>query len=636
MILLRILVIIAVFTSFSANAQRQKKPVKQRIGSSIVDDSTKNVYGPQTTLWTTEKDLFENRPNYRVLDTAVNNYHRWTYVQRFNNFYKDLGPMGTALSSIFPQVPGISGAISGFTAYEPYYNSEEPHYFNTKSPYTRMYVVWGGNGRAMTRVEFSRNINPRWNVGFNYRPILVEKQIQRRRNGDYQTISHYYDFYTTYKSKNDRYALLFNYRRIRHRVNENGGVYNPSDTLKNYFDTNARPILVAAQSEEYRRNIHLSHQYQLAEPFQIYHIADFSIQSNAYSDLKVSDPNSLYDNIEVDADSVKDRTTFASMQQEVGIKGNAGKLFYSAHYRFRNYDYSNWYLDPYGNHIKGTENYLGGTMSLRFDSLSVISGSADYMLEGYYRLEGEIQTPWIEGSFKTSLSKPSLMQTIYRGSKDLWSNSFDKVNSTEAKGYLKWNSSDLQLWVGTTFTVFNNYIYFKQATPIDTTVSKQTVLPYQSSGTQSTFSPEVKASFRFFRNMFIRPQFVYTRMLANDQNVFQIPELFMNVQLAYENHLFKRHLQIQVGTDFHWKSSYQALGYDPAIQTFYVQRDGAKLVPAFPLVDVFFTGKMRRGRFFFKYHNLVQAITKVGYLPTPGYPGQGSIIDFGFDFLLFD
>jgi hypothetical protein len=59
-------------------------------------------------------------------------------------------------------------------------------------------------------------------------------------------------------------------------------------------------------------------------------------------------------------------------------------------------------------------------------------------------------------------------------------------------------------------------------------------------------------------------------------------------------------------------------------------------VPSFLLADVFFVGKYRRGMFFVKYNNLVQRFTQSGYLPTPGYPGQRNIMDFGFDLLLFD
>ena len=93
-------------------------------------------------------------------------------------------------------------------------------------------------------------------------------------------------------------------------------------------------------------------------------------------------------------------------------------------------------------------------------------------------------------------------------------------------------------------------------------------------------------------------------------------------------------MQAQIGVDVHGRSSYTALNYDPAIQQYYVQ-DGF-VNEAFPLVDVFLNGKFKGGRFFFKYHNLVQAFTGSGYLITPGYRGQSNIIDFGFDLILFD
>jgi hypothetical protein len=33
---------------------------------------------------------------------------------------------------------------------------------------------------------------------------------------------------------------------------------------------------------------------------------------------------------------------------------------------------------------------------------------------------------------------------------------------------------------------------------------------------------------------------------------------------------------------------------------------------------------------------MAQAFRGTGYLITPGYPGQKNIVDFGFEFLLFD
>jgi hypothetical protein len=92
-------------------------PVRTGRGSQIVDDSTRSVYGPKTTKWVTESKVFENKADYRPLDTTLSDYHRWTYIQGLNNFDHDLGNVGTALNPIFPGAPLTVGASSGFQTY---------------------------------------------------------------------------------------------------------------------------------------------------------------------------------------------------------------------------------------------------------------------------------------------------------------------------------------------------------------------------------------------------------------------------------------------------------------------------------------------------------------------------------------
>ena len=193
------------------------------------------------------------------------------------------------------------------------------------------------------------------------------------------------------------------------------------------------------------------------------------------------------------------------------------------------------------------------------------------------------------------------------------------------------NSGPIQVSAGATLTWLRNYVYFKEN---DDPTSKEKVKPYQSGGNQFVVSPEAKMSVEFIRHVFFKPRIIFTEVLGDDNGVLSIPSWFINAQLTYENELFNHHLQLQAGVDAHWQTAYHALGYDIPIQQFYIQ--SAEVSPAFPLVDVFFTGKMRRARFFFKYHNLVQIATNMGYLPTPGYPGQRNLLDFGFEFLLFD
>ena len=617
--------------------KKAAQPTKRK-GSRIVDDSTHAVYGPKTVLWTTEKSLFYNQRVYVPIDTSYENFHRWTYIQKLNNYYKDLGNVGTALCPIFPTLSSTIGANSGFTTYQLYYQTEEPKYFDTKSPYVHIYVIWGGQGRAMTRIEYSRNINKRWNFGFDYRPILADKQIQYQKS-DRQTISNYYDFYTTYKSKNDKYLLLFNYRRIRHRVVENGGVNLTSGgAFDNIFDPNAPINLTLAVTEDTRSGFHLFQQYQLARPFQVYTISDIATQTNKFSDQtsgELVSPTSFFGFSEGDSINAADKSVLSTIQNEAGIKGNAGPLFYDFYFKLRSYQYENFFLSNNQTVLTykktGLEEYVGGRIALRFDSVTELSGNAEYLLDGHYKLEAEWKSPWIDASAKSTLSRPGFMQNVYQGSHNFWTNSFTSVASQQLNGFIKAKIGPLFISPGATFTTLSNYVFFKQS---DNLPQYQSVLPYQSGGVQIAFSPEVRMTLRLSKHITFKPQAIYTLLLKNDDGALQIPQLFVNSQLSYEGPFFKGNLHVQFGVDAHWQSTYKALGYETSIQQFYVQNSSTS--PSFLLADVFLNAKIKRGRIFFKYQNLVQAFTKEGYIPTPTYPGQRNLLDFGFIMLFFD
>jgi Putative porin len=631
-------------TSLAQDTQR-KGP---RIGSSIIDDSTKAVYGPKTSRWTTHEDIFYNRNNYLPIDTSITNYHRWTYVSKLNNFYKDLGNNGTALVPIFPTMPSTIGVNSGYTSYEQYFLANEVKYYDTKSPYTRIYIVWGGYGRATTAAEFSRNINPRWNFGFNYRPILIDKQIQRTRKGDRHVISQYYDAYTAYRSKDEKYSVLVNFQRMKHRVKDNGGISEEASLLlaNGIFDANARPLLTSAETMELRTNVHGFQQYKVGKALQLYHMVDRTKQRNGFFDLPVDSSN--FDYQEYYLDSVFDRTQIKTFQNEVGVKGNLSKLFYNFYYKIRKYDLQNNRLQNIypgdvgvyddGVVYNGYENYLGGRVSLELDSITKLSGWAEYLTDGNYRIEGNLNTPWLDASLKNMRYKPGFMQNFYRGSHDYWKNFYTNSNSLQATGFLKGKlGSSFFVSPGFTYTLLSNYVFMKE----DVSVSHQQVKPIQSSGLQQVVSPELRLNLVLWKKFYFRPNIIYTRLLQNADGALSIPELFVNTQLAFEGFLFKKNLFAHAGIDFHWQSDYYALGYDTPTQQFFVQN--SVMTKAYPLVDVFFNGRIKRGKFFVRYHNLMQLFTGKGYVLTPApyhqatlYPGQRNILDFGFELLLFD
>lgn len=615
-----------------------EKTATKRTRSKIVNDSAKQVYGPKTTLSTTENEIFENKKNYVPLDTSIFNLHRWDFVQRNENRYQDLGNLGTALNPIFPQISGTIGATPGYKVYDLYYESAEPRFYDTKSPFSRINVIWGGRGRAITHVEFTRNINPRWNFGFNYRPVLSAAQIAYAGNRNYQVVSHYYDFYTSYASKNDKYKLLAYYRRIRHHVKENGGIYLGDSTrtysYSDFFDPNAAGYLTVTSdkpvfTDELRNSFHLFQQFQLAKPAQFYHIFEINKRVNSFQAFESTETKRYFTKALTDTTAYNDVTTFQTVQNEIGLKGNAAFLFYDFYYKLRTYGNSVSNLRAQLSNVSGTENYIGGRIAFRYDSLSYLSGQAEYLLDGHYKIEGSLRTPWLDADLRNSLAKPGFMQQTYHGGFNKWSNNFSDVLSSQLSGRIKAKLGPLFISPGITYTALHNYLYFAHQ---DT--STQQAKPFQSGYNQQIASPEVKMEIRFLKRFHLRPQVIYTALLNNDDHAVSIPTWFSNVQLSYENVIFKGALQLQVGFDAHYKSEYNALGYAPAIQQFYMQEKFTS--PSFWSTDFFLNGRIKRGRFFVKYINLVQQFTSKGYIPTPYYPNVPSTIDFGFELILFD
>jgi len=633
---LRIFFFLVLSFSLAIVSKGQDEPERKgpRVGSSIIDDTTRQVYGPQTSKYYYEQDDFFNRPQLYTIDTIITNVHRMnSYVRANNNLYQDLGNTGTAIHPIFFKPPDLIGASSGFNTYDLYWDTESVKYFDTKSPYTNLKIILGGRGKSITRIAFSRNINPQWNLGFTYRVLLIDKQIQRQGKGDRHVKGGYLDFHTAYQTKDSSYRLFINYRHNKHEVDEYGGVQlDGTYDYKDFFSKDAIPWLTEASSYEKRNNLHLHHRYEIVKALQIYHTLDSYQQGNGFKDDLSKSPESYYDNIEVDSTLTDDYAKFKSFRNEVGIKGNLLKLFYNGYYAIRNYDMNYKYIaeDTLFTKAKGVENYIGGRISMKLDSVFELTGWGEIMQNGNYRIDAQLKSKWLEASLKQMQYAPSFLQQAYRGSHDVWDNDFNDVNITQLNGYLHYTTKKLDISPGVTFSTLTNYVFFKRGYY----GQNQRVLPIQSSGTQVMAAPELKFFIRFLKDMSFSTQTIYTAVLKNDDYAIQVPELFVNGQLAYQKMWFKNNLDMQVGVDVHWQSSYTANGYDITTQQYFVQQ--SYYTTAFPIIDVFFNGRIKKARLFVKYNNLLQLFTQQGYMPTPGYPGYRNTLDFGVDWSFYD
>lgn len=629
------LFIVGILVMSFGEVQGQIDDSGPRRGSQIINDTLKQVYGPKTSRYYYEDDVFFNRTAFHFIDTVIQNFHRFSYIQKKEYQYQDLGNIATDSRSIFYKVPKYIGANSGHEQYDLYWEADKIRYFDTKSPYSNLNLTLGGKGRSTANIVFSRNINPRWNFGFDIRSLAIDKQVQRSGKGDRNVRSMYYDLYTTYQTKDSTYRVFFNFARNRIMIDEFGGVnVENEDNRKDYFDKNRQPFLTEAESRELRMNVHLFHQYEIRRALQLYHKFDRGRQGNQFIDDPSAAPDDYYDHVEIDSANTHDEVKFTTVRNEMGIKGNLSKLFYNGYYAIRNYgmDYKYISTDTLASRApaQGGESYLGGKMEIQLDSIFLLSGWAEVLLDrGNYRVEGSLKSKWLEVTLKENRYSPGFMQLAYRGSHDVWDNDFDPIDVTQLNGYLHYRSKKFHIAPGLTFTRLNNYVYFKQ----DLTLVPQTVLPIQSSENHIIISPEIKMS-TTFNNITLRGNIIFNYLAENADKAITLPEVFANAQLSYANIFFGGNFDVHFGLDAHWQSDYYAMGFDVPTQQFYTQNNF--LSPAFPIVDAFFNARIIKGRIFVKYNNLIQAFTGEGYFPTPLYPGQSNIIDFGFDWSFYD
>ncbi len=597
----------------------EEKKEEDRRGSSILDDTTKQIYGPTTTRYYFEHNVKYNRPEFNIVDTSIINLHRFHFVPFSGFTYQDLGNIGTALNPIFTDLPEQIGATSGFTLYDPYYNgTNDIRYYDTKSPFSKFRIIWGGQGRAITEAQYTRNINERINFGFRYRGYFIDKQIEREGRGDRAVEGTYYVLHGSLISKNGRYRALAYFNRNKHDVQEYGGIQSatgqPDDP--EFFDENRQITLRQAETVELRTNYHLYHQYTIGKIAQLYHSFDRYKQQNDFNNEVLDSIN--FAEVVIDSVPVRDRSKIITTVNEIGIKGDAGKTFYSFYYKARliNFDYK-YLLES---EIPFETDYLEsfGGFNIRFgnDSLSYIETFGEYQLKGNYRLGGRLKNSWF------------LTRRIAR-------------RSTMLKAGFTIPLGKTFIEPDVFYTLHSNYIYFQEELQVRETTQPGVLdtlgyqaRPFQAGGDISVLGTQVGFQVNFLKHLSFKTLIRLTNVSGSSADAIRVPEVFTVTQLAYHNIFFNGNLEVQTGIDLHWQTDYYAMGYDPAIMQYFVQ-DRFE-VYSYPIFDIFVNAKINRGKVFLKLNNVYDLISGEGYFATPYYPGQTTILDFGVDWAFYD
>lgn len=621
-------------------------------GTSGIDDSTKVIYGPKSTRYVLEEDIFNNRRRLYTMDTTMDDVHRFTYVQRSQNLYQDLGTLGTPIHPVYVAVPDQLGAQPGYTVFSPYaYQTMGVKYFDTKSPFTDMYIALGGNDQNILRFDMAQNITSRWNVGFDVQRFTSQKHFGTIGNNDpYKLLAQNWGFllHTNYRSKNDKYTLLAHFNNMNQSLDEQGGLLpgqnaDRSPIIFNYNgDSRLRSGSTSVQGPhgwEIRNGWHAYHQYVLDKGFQLYHRFDYRIQKNFYQDdqLALNQSVTLPDStvrrfysaaVQDDSSRIEQLTRFRLLENQMGLKGIAqfkGSSFnYRAYLRIRNYKQNTRYNTSRSNYneydIPRTETFVGGWLGYYFpDSLSQVTAELEYQVGGGYRLQGQFDSKFLTAGYSSMFVNPTLLQERYQSFIYVWRNNFSLRGYNHAFGKLNLRYKNLRIEPQVDYYLLSNYIYYDTA-----------AIARQDPGSFSMLRTGLGYHIPFGKFL-LAGQAYYTIQSRTD--VLRTPPFFVNARLQYE-FLYAKVLYIQAGIDLHYKSAYYADAYMPLTQQFYLQN--RQPVEGYVLADLYANLRVNRTRLFIKLTHANQGLFAPGYFVAPDFLQVKRGLAFGVDWYLFD
>ncbi|TAF34202.1 MAG: hypothetical protein EAZ67_04175 [Cytophagales bacterium] len=599
-------------------------------------------YGPHTTFFIYESDLLYDIKEEHRPDTTIFGLHRYNVVQSRQNTWQDLGIQGTASSPIFYSSPQQIGTRNGFQVYEPYImRAQDRPFYNTRSPYTQVKLLQGGQGRARINVDFARNVTPNAGFAIYYQRTTANFVVGTtfRRNDPIITHQSVGASSRIFAFKN-RYKLLTSFFYHDHNVTETGG-YTIEDIEVNDLDT-LFLFENAALTPRLNNNKHIQTGFQarlfqqlalIGKGIQLYHIADYSTQNNTFYDRNTVENVAFYDSVYFNPkrESVFYRHKWRCLDNTAGVKGRFGGFQYRFYLRNRSFNNDTRFtknadmlpqtpLDTLIESSIPTEVYAGGGLRYDLNEQSAIKAELEYLLASDYRLQVQWHHPKAFLSIRQQAYAPDLVQRTMLGLYAKWDNDFKNQVATQLEAAYQFDVLGFRLKPSLELSRVGNMVYYSS-----TLQSKQAneAVQFFSLG----FNGE-----KSYKQWHFQAMARYTR--ASGADVWRVPTFLTNILIYNEKKYFNDVVHAQIGVDLHYKTAYRGNAYSVALGQFVLQDNFQ--VAGVLLADVFMNFKISRFITFFKINNLGQGLTSPGYFDTPFYMGQPRSVEIGIKWLFFD
>ncbi len=647
----------------SSSVRRIRKPLE----SYYFSDSIRAL---PNFMWNVDRNM--NDVDIQPLDTTLMNW-RIDYPY----YLKGIGDMtlgGLGQSTLpfnyfdRPTSPDFTFAQS-YDAYT--YRMDNVPFYNSKTPYLNFMYLESGQKRYREEhfeVTTAHNISPTtgFNVSYKARGTKGLYDWQRTTN---------HNLSAAFSHTGKRYSVHAAYINNRITQRENGGAvgrWAVADTI--YEHPSGVPMKLAAAEAEnsYRNNSFFVKQafaiplqpvtdydFSLADLSAIYvgHIFEYNTWSKLYTDKYAEFTNergsidengeyvptqdvyykNWYISPEESRDSIRERVVsnrfFVEAQpwDRNGAVGRLGGGVGIDMYAYSQFGFGDYIGGKQGK-VKETAWYAYGAISGKVKKVADWGADVKYYPSGYrsgdFELNARIALTaklrgrpiTLSGRFSQTKRSPSYWENNLFSNHYVWSNSFNQEDETRLEVSLK--IPDYAFEVGFWQGLVNNKIYYDAQSHVA-----------QSSDAISLTSLYARKDFRLGGFHFDHRVLL---QWSTNQEVIPVPLCSAFLSYYYECWVERNKvLRLQIGVDGRFNTSYYAPSYNPALATFYNQREYE--VGDYPYLDVFLTAKWKRMRIFLKYQHVNCGLFGNGqYFTAAGYPQNPGMFKMGISWGFYD
>ncbi len=610
--------------AFADSTKKERKP-----GDKFLDDTTKQIYGAYSTRYRYWSDYYEINENRYIVDTTLDNFHRYNFVNRGANQWQDLGTVGTAIKPLFLQPPTEVGSKLGIDVFSRYLiDFENLRFFNTRSPYSEWNYAQGGSGRSVLDVHFAINSGPDWNIAAGYRSLgsklLTGNLVQSNRDRQ----ARHRSLYLSSIWERNRYKVLFFASNYNHVVLETGGLNTAvaNESLSQLYELQPQQLsnnLSEVRGEQKGVQVNVYQQFALdSTRLQFFSYHALTSQTNLYEDKRLQSHLDFYQRVYFSGSTQTAQTTrYSTLDNRIGAKTRVGAFFLSTFLRHRSFTYSQKTQGSLENGLNvRPETSVAGRLALSFRKVGKLTFDAEYLFFRDYRFQAALDLDWFSGGYISSLQRPSLVQRHFVGNHAWWFYPLNSIFYNEIYAAGKLSLSRIGFEPKLRLLNLNDWVYFNQ-----------NIEPIQSKENESMAQVFLKFKLKTGRFQHTT-DLVYTQVKPN--SFLRLPQQFLNYQIYYFTNIKQGRMLLQVGFDNHYRSAFKADAYDPFTQQFYLQ--DRYEIGNFWQCDFFANALVNRSRFFIKVTNLLKDLVGPGDFATPGYMMQQRQFEFGLCWMAFD